>query len=89
MSNDATKIKVNPSEGQEFKPFYIEILEPTMVQREKMMNTIMQTELRDFSTLLQIIRWGTAYTDQELNEYSNDQLAGMCNAVVEKWSKKK
>jgi len=89
MSKDNSNVKVKATEGQDFKPFAIEVREPNLRDREKMMNLIMKTELRDFSTLIQIIKMGTDYSDQELNQFSNDQLAGMCNAIVESWSKKK
>ena len=48
-----------------------------------------QDQKQNFSFWLKIIRTNTRYTDDELNQYSLEELVGMSTAIIESANKKK
>ena len=85
------KIKVNPDKkNQEFKPFEIEVKDPTMQERCIMNDKVMDTSIdKNFSFWVEIIKENTSFKDDELNLYSLQEIVGMANAIIESANKKK
>ena len=84
------KIKVTANADQSFKSFEIEVREPNLQDRAKLNDQIMdQDQKQNFSFWLKIIRSNTRYTDDELNQYSLEELVGMSSAIIESANKKK
>lgn len=86
------KLKVTPdnSKGQTFKPFVVEAKILNLSERANLNDKIMdQDEKQNFSFWLDIIRENTNYKDEELNEYSLDELVAISSAIIEDCNKKK
>ena len=83
------KIKVTANADQSFKSFEIEVREPNLQDRAKLNEIMDQDQKQNFSFWLKIIRTNTRYTDDELNQYSLEELVGMSSAIIESANKKK
>tara|TARA_R110002012_G_scaffold236628_1_gene410360 strand:+ start:184 stop:450 length:267 start_codon:yes stop_codon:yes gene_type:complete len=63
--------------GEDFKPFDIEIKELNLNDREEL-NTILykmfNNEKGMFGPALDVIRFATDMTDEQINEFSNEQI---------------
>ena len=63
--------------GEDFKPFNIEIKELNLNDREEL-NTILykmfNNEKGMFGPALDVIRFATDMTDEQINEFSNEQI---------------
>tara|TARA_R100000808_G_scaffold10527_1_gene27837 strand:- start:5220 stop:5483 length:264 start_codon:yes stop_codon:yes gene_type:complete len=68
------KLKI---EGEGFKPFEIEVKEPNLDEREEL-NALLYKMFNDkngmFGPSINIIRMMTKLTDDDINNYSNDQI---------------
>ena len=84
------KLKVNPNEGQTFKAFTIEAKELNLQERAELNDKIMDKSVQqNFSFWIGIIKDNTDYSDEELNNYSLDELVAMSSAIIENANKKK
>ena len=84
------KLKVNPNEGQNFKAFTIEAKELNLQERAELNDKIMDKSVQqNFSFWIGIIKDNTDYSDEELNNYSLDELVAMSSAIIENANKKK
>ena len=91
-SNSYKKIKVISDKGknQSFKTFEAEVKLLNLTERADLNDKIMdQSGNQNFSFWLQIIKDCTRYTDDELNEYSLDELVALSSAIIEDVNKKK
>jgi len=91
-SNSYKKIKVISDKGknQSFKTFEAEVKLLNLTERADINDKIMdQSGNQNFSFWLQIIKDCTRYTDEELNEYSLDELVALSSAIIEDVNKKK
>ena len=92
MSASYKKIKVtaDKNRNQSFKAFDAEVKLLNLSERAELNDLIMdQTGKQNFSFWLQIIKDCTRYTDDELNEYSLDELVALSSAIIEDVNKKK
>ena len=84
------KIVADKVKGQTFKTFEIKVRQPNLMERAALNDKIMDTEKKqNFSFWLEIIKEFTAYSDEELNDYSLDELVAMSSAIIENANKKK
>ena len=86
------KLKVRPDKasGQTFKAFEVEVRELNLQEREELNDKIMDKEVKqNFSFWLSIIKDCTDYSDEELNEYSLEELVQMSSVIIENANKKK
>ena len=91
-SNSYKKIKVisDKVKNQSFKTFEAEVRLLNLTERADLNDKIMdQGGNQNFSFWLQIIKDCTRYTDEELNEYSLDELVALSSAIIEDVNKKK
>ena len=85
------KIKV---EGEGLKPFQIEVKEFNLTEREDLNEDLydfFNNKKGMFKPAVRIIRLATVMTDEEINEYSNNQIYQMAieiSNVVNKSKKK-
>ncbi|QDP48969.1 MAG: hypothetical protein Unbinned1524contig1003_7 [Prokaryotic dsDNA virus sp.] len=86
------KLKVRPDKasGQTFKAFEVEVRELNLQERAELNDKIMDKEVKqNFSFWLSIIKDCTDYSDEELNEYSLEELVQMSSVIIENANKKK
>ena len=84
------KLKVIPNEGKNFKAFTIEAKELNLQERAELNDKIMDKSVQqNFSFWIAIIKDNTDYSDEELNNYSLDELVAMSSAIIENANKKK
>ena len=86
------KLKVRPDKtsGQTFKAFEVEVRELNLQERAELNDKIMDREVKqNFSFWLSIIKDCTDYSDEELNEYSLEELVQMSSVIIENANKKK
>tara|TARA_R110002167_G_scaffold95129_3_gene253582 strand:- start:1450 stop:1722 length:273 start_codon:yes stop_codon:yes gene_type:complete len=84
------KIKVKPNKSQGFKVFEIEVKEPNLQERAKLNDALMDNDSKqNFTFFLGIIKEHTRYSDEELNDYSLEELVAMSTAIIESANKKK
>ena len=86
------KLKVRPDKasGQTFKAFEVEVRELNLQERAELNDKIMDKEVKqNFSFWLSIIKDCTDYSDEELNEYSVEELVQMSSVIIENANKKK
>lgn len=90
MSFKKIKVVAEKKRNQDFKTFEAEVKYLNLTERAEINDKIMDTESKqNFSFWLQIIKDCTKYTDEELNEWSLDQLIALSSAIVEDMNKKK
>jgi hypothetical protein len=90
MSARYKKIKIEGDKVKNFKSFEAEIRLLNLTERAEINDKIMeQKETQNFTFWLQIIKDCTRYTDEELNEYSLDELIALSSAIIEDMNKKK
>ena len=87
------KIKPDKKQNQDFKPFEIEVKPITWQQRCKL-NDLMLKEsssgsIPNFSFWGKVVLDYTALTEEELNDYSTDEIVSMANTIFEEANKKK
>ena len=84
------KLKVKPNANQDFKAFEIEARQLNLQQRTELNDKLMdQSVPQNFTFWICIIKENTTYSDDELNEYSLDELVAMASAIIESANKKK
>ncbi len=84
------KLKVKPNANQDFKAFEIEARQLNLQQRTELNDKLMdQSVPQNFTFWIGIIKENTTYSDDELNEYSLDELVAMASAIIESANKKK
>ena len=82
--------KIKVEKGKSFKAFEIDVKELNLQERAELNDKIMDsTVTQNFSFWLNIIRDCTNYKDEELNNYSLDELVAMSTAIIENANKKK
>ena len=82
--------KIKVEKGKSFKAFEIDVKELNLQERAELNDKIMDsTVTQNFSFWLNIIRDCTNYKDEELNDYSLDELVAMSTAIIENANKKK
>ena len=83
------KLKI---EGEGFKPFEIEVREPNLDEREDL-NALLYKMFNDkngmFGPSINIIRMMTKLTDDDINNYSNDQIFLIAMTISNFVNKKK
>ena len=84
-------VKVKPSEGQDFKAFEVEMVKIDWKKRcelnDKMMGADVNTQT--FSFWGEICLEYTKLSEEELNEYSTDEIAAISQAIFEVANRKK
>ena len=84
------KLKVKPNANQDFKAFEIEARQLNLQQRTELNDKLMdQSVPQNLTFWIGIIKENTTYSDDELNEYSLDELVAMASAIIESANKKK
>ena len=87
------KIKVKPSDGQNFKPFEIEIRDIDWKRRcalnDKMIKENSNGSMPSFSWWGEIVLQFTELKEVELNNYSTDEIISIANTIFEVANKKK
>jgi len=82
--------KIKVEKGKSFKAFEIDVKELNLQERAELNDKIMDSTItQNFSFWLNIIRDCTNYKDEELNDYSLDELVAMSTAIIENANKKK
>ena len=84
-----TKLKVK---GEGFKPFEIEVEEPNLSKREKLNEHLfkMTSDKNGFFTpSINVIKLVTDLTDDDINNYSNDEIFSIAIAISNHVNKKK
>ena len=92
MSRSYKKIKIvaDNNRNQNFKTFEAEVKLLNLEERANLNDKIMDKDSKqNFSFWLDIIRECTRYSDDELNEYSLDELVALSSAIIEDTNKKK
>ena len=92
MSASYKKIKVaaDKNRNQSFKTFEAEIRLLNLTERAEINDKIMdQGGKQNFSFWLKIKKDCTRYTDDELNDYSLDELVALSSCIIEDVNKKK
>ena len=83
------KLKI---EGEGFKPFEIEVREPNLDEREDL-NALLYKMFNEkncmFGQSINIIRLMTKITDDDINNYSNDQIFQIAIEISNFVNKKK
>ena len=83
------KLKIK---GEGFKPFEIEVKEPNLDEREEL-NALLYKMFNDkngmFGPSINIIRMMTKITDDDINNYSNDQIFLIAMTISNFVNKKK
>ena len=83
------KLKVKPNANQDFKAFEIEARQLNLQQRTELNDKLMDKSVpQNFTFWIGIIKENTTYSDDELNEYSLDELVAMASAIIESANKK-
>ena len=76
--------------GESIKQFNIEIKQLTLDERAEINDMIIDTEIsKNFSFWLKIIRIGTDWTDEEINNSSTDEIVAIAGSIIEETNKKK
>lgn len=76
--------------GESIKQFNVEIKQLTLDERAEINDMIIDTEIsKNFSFWLKIIRIGTDWTDEEINNYSTDEIVAIAGSIIEETNKKK
>ena len=82
-----TKLKV---EGEGIKAFEVEFKELNLTQRAEINDIIFDTDVKkNFSFWLDIIKRGTTLTDDDIHNYSNDEIYSIGAKVILEMNKKK
>ena len=81
------KVKV---EGESIKSFEVEFKELNLTQRAEINDIIFDTDVKkNFSFWLDIIKRGTTLTDDDIHNYSNDEIYSIGAKVILEMNKKK
>ena len=82
-----SKVKV---EGKDIKTFEVEFKELNLTQRAEINDIIFDTDVKkNFSFWLDIIKRGTTLTDDDIHNYSNDEIYSIGAKVILEMNKKK
>ena len=82
-----SKVKV---EGEGIKAFEVEFNELNLTQRAEINDIIFDTDVKkNFSFWLDIIKRGTTLTDDDIHNYSNDEIYSIGAKVILEMNKKK
>ena len=82
-----SKVKV---EGEGIKSFEVEFKELNLTQRAEINDIIFDTDVKkNFSFWLDIIKSGTTLTDDDIHNYSNDEIYSIGAKVILEMNKKK
>ena len=84
------KVVADKEQNQKFKTFEIEINLLTLSQRATM-NDLMTDESRakNFTFWIEVIRLGADFNDEELNNFSTEEILGIANAIIQDVNSKK
>ena len=81
------KVKV---EGEGIKSFEVEFKELNLTQRAEINDIIFDTDVKkNFSFWLNIIKRGTTLTNDDIHNYSNDEIYSIGAKVILEMNKKK
>ena len=82
-----SKVKV---EGEGINSFAVEVKELNLTQRAEINDIIFDTDVKkNFSFWLDIIKRGTTLTDDDIHNYSNDEIYSIGAKVILEMNKKK
>ena len=82
-----SKVKV---EGDGIKSFDVEFKELNLTQRAEVNDIIFDTDVKkNFSFWLDIIKRGTTLKDDDIHEYSNEEIYSIGTKVILEMNKKK
>ena len=82
-----SKVKV---EGDGIKSFDVEFKELNLTQRAEVNDIIFDTDVKkNFSFWLEIIKRGTTLKDDDIHEYSNEEIYSIGAKVILEMNKKK
>ena len=77
-------------EGEGIKSFEVEFKELNLTQRAEINDIIFDTDVKkNFSFWLDIIKRGTTLTDDDIHNYSNDEIYSIGAKVILEMNKKK
>ena len=77
-------------EGECIKSFEVEFKELNLTQRAEINDIIFDTDVKkNFSFWLDIIKRGTTLTDDDIHNYSNDEIYSIGAKVILEMNKKK
>ena len=87
------KVKVKATEGQDFKTFEVDIPQITWKKRcelnDMMLKEYSNGEMPSFSWWGNVVLKYTAIKEDELNDFSTDEIMAIANAIFEEANKKK
>mgnify|MGYP003675683766 FL=1 len=90
MKKAKLTVSSDKTSGQTFKSFEVEVRELNLQERAELNDKIMDREVKqNFSFWLSVIKDCTDYSDEELNEYSLEELVQMSSVIIENVNKKK
>ena len=82
-----SKVKV---EGEGIKSFDVEFKDLNLTQRAEINDLIFDTDVKkNFSFWLEIIKRGTTLKDEDIHEYSNEEIYSIGAKVILEMNKKK
>ena len=82
-----SKVKV---EGEGIKSFDVEFKDLNLTQRAEINDLIFDTDVKkNFSFWLEIIKRGTTLKDDDIHEYSNEEIYSIGTKVILEMNKKK
>ena len=82
-----SKVKV---EGEGIKSFDVEFKDLNLTQRAEINDLIFDTDVKkNFSFWLEIIKRGTTLKDDDIHEYSNEEIYSIGAKVILEMNKKK
>ena len=86
-------VKVKPSEGQDFKAFEVEMVKIDWKKRcelnDMMLKENSNGEMPSFSWWGNVVLKYTEIKEDELNDFSTDEIIAIANAIFEEANKKK
>ena len=82
-----SKVKVK---GEGFKVFEASLKKLNLTERAEINDLIFDVKsTKNFSFWVEIIKKGTDYSDEEINNFSNEEIYGLGSTIVVEMNKKK
>ena len=84
------KVVADKEQNQKFKTFEIEINLLTLSQWATMNDLITdESRAKNFTFWIEVIRLGADFNDEELNNFSTEEILGIANAIIQDVNSKK
>ena len=82
-----SKVKVK---GEGFKPFEAELKALNLTERAEINDLIFDSEVKkNFSFWIDLIKRGTNYSEDEIHDFSNEEIYGIGASIIVEMNKKK